>query len=88
MNQLNFLHGDEPTDPPREWNSQPPEYHFKSSTSTPKTSTMVSAIMEIINQHAIDNGDVKVHPSKYPFKYTSESVPDPDINLIKSTDDD
>ena len=49
---------------------------------------MVSAIMEIINQHAIDNGDVKVHPSKYPFESTSESVPDPDINLIKSTDDD
>ena len=48
---------------------------------------MVSVIMGIINHNVIDNGDVEVHPSYYPFKYTSESVPYPDISLIKSIDD-
>ena len=32
INKLNALNGDEPTDPPREWNSQPPTSHFKYST--------------------------------------------------------
>ena len=58
MNQFNSLHGDEPTDPPRECNSHPPAYHFKYNTSLLKTSPVVSAITGRLNQHAIDNGDV------------------------------
>ena len=63
MNQLNALHCDEPTDPPREWKIQPPEAHFKSRTSPPKTSPVVSDIIEVINHHSVDNGDVEAHPS-------------------------
>ena len=62
MNQFNALHGDEPTDPPRECNSQPPENHFRSRTSPPKTSPVVSAITGILNHHCINNGGVEVHP--------------------------
>ena len=63
MNKSNDLHGYEPTEPQKEWKSQPPESQFKSSTSPTKTSPVVSDIMGIINHHAIDNGDVGVHPS-------------------------
>ena len=62
-NQFNTLHGDEPTETPREWNIQPTIYHFKSSTSTPKTIPVVSDIIGRLNHHAIDNGNVEVHPS-------------------------
>ena len=48
---------------------------------------MVLDITGRINHHAIDNGDVEVHPSEYPFEYTSESVPYPETTLIKSIDD-
>ena len=41
-----------------------------------------------LNHHAIDNGDVDVHPSEFPFEYNSESVPDTDTTPIKSIDDD
>ena len=40
------------------------------------------------NNNAIDNGDVKVHPSEFPVEFNSDSVPDPDTTLIKSIDDD
>ena len=63
MNQFNDLFGEEPTDPSREWNIQPPVAHFKSRTSPPKTSPVVSDIMGRLNHRAIDNGDVEVHPS-------------------------
>ena len=62
MNQLKALHGEEPTDPPREWKSQTPEGHFKPRTYPPKTSPVVSDIIGRLNHHAIDNGDVEVHP--------------------------
>ena len=62
MNQFNDLHGDEPTDTPGYCNIQPLAYHFKYRTSPPKTSTVVSYITGRLNNHAIDNGDVEVHP--------------------------
>ena len=64
-NELNDLHGDEPTDPPREWNSQPPAAHFKTSNSPPNTSTVLSAIIGRLNNHEVDNGDVNCHLSEY-----------------------
>ena len=36
----------------------------------------------------MDNSDVELYPSEYPSEYTSDSVPDPDITLIKSIYDD
>ena len=71
MNQFNDLHGDEPNDPLRTWNRQPQEAHFKSSTSPPKTSPMVSAIIRRLNHRAIDNGDVEVHTSDFPVESNS-----------------
>ena len=62
MNQFNTLHGEEPTDPPREWNIQPQAAHFKSRTSPLKISPMGSAIMGRINHYDIDNGDIEVLP--------------------------
>ena len=59
-------HGGEPTEPPREWNSQSPESYFKSKTSPPKNSPVVSDIMGRLNHQATDNGDVDVHPSELP----------------------
>ena len=49
---------------------------------------MVLAIVGRLNHHAMDNGDVEVHPSEFPVEFNSESVPDPDTALIKSNDDD
>ena len=63
MNKYNSLNGDEPNDPPIEWNSQPPASNFKSMTSPTKTSPVVLAITGILNHHEIDNGDVEVYPS-------------------------
>ena len=40
------------------------------------------------NHPAINNGDVEVHPSEYPFECTSEYVTYPDKTPIKSIDDD
>ena len=37
-----------------------------------------------LNHRAVDNGDVEINPSGYPFEYISESVPDTGITLIKS----
>ena len=88
MNKFNALHDDEPKDPPRKWNIQPPEAHLKSRTYPSKTNPLISEIMERLNHHAIDNGDVEVHPSEFPVDYHSESVPEPDTTLIKSIDDD
>ena len=88
MNQLKTFHGDEPTDPPRDWNIQPSSFHFKSRTSPTKTSPVVSSIMGILNHHAIDNGGVEVHPSEFPVESNSEYVPDTYTTPIKSIDDD
>ena len=88
INQFNALHGEEPTETPREWSSQPTADRLKSRTSSPKTSPMVSFIMERLNHHAIDNGDVKVHTSDSPFESSYESVPDPDTTPIRSIEDD
>ena len=34
-----------------------------------------------INHNVIDNGDVEVHPSEFPFESNSESVPDTDTTV-------
>ena len=83
MNHFNAIHGDEPTDPPREWNIQSPESHFKFRTSPPKTNTVVSAIVGILNDHTIDNGDIEVHPSEFTVESNSKDVPDLDTTPIK-----
>ena len=88
MKHFNSLRGNEPTEPPRERNSQPTEVHFKYCTSPPKTSPVVWAIVGRINHRAVDNGYVEIYPSYYPFESTSDSVPDPYTTLIKSIDDD
>ena len=49
---------------------------------------MVSAITWRLNHRVIDNGDIEVHPSDFPFESNSESVPDPDTTLIKLIDGD
>ena len=87
MDQLNALRGYKTTDTPRECNSQPPEDNFKYRTYPSKTSTVVSDIMGRLNHHAIDNGDVEVHPSEFPVEYNCEYVPYSDTTLIKSIDD-
>ena len=60
INQFNAIHGDEPKEPPREWNSQPTAAYFKSRTSPSRTNPVISAITGKINHHAIDNGNVKI----------------------------
>ena len=49
---------------------------------------MISAIMGKLNHHAIDNCDVKIPTSDFPFESNYESVPDPDTTPIKSIYDD
>ena len=85
MNQFNTLHGDEPKDPPREWNSQPTEDHFKSRSSLSRTNPVVSAIMGKLNNCAIDNGDIT---SYVPVESSYDSFPYPDTTSIKYIDDD
>ena len=82
MNQFNALHGEKPKKPPREWNSQPPAAHFKSRSSTFRTSPVVSDIMGKLNHHAINNGDIKIPTSDVPVESNYESVPDTDITPI------
>ena len=60
-----------PTYPPREWNIQPPEDHFKYSTSPPKTSPVVPDIVERLNHRVIDNGGVEDRPSEFPVESNS-----------------
>ena len=67
MNQLNTLHGDEPTDPLIYWNIQPLSVQLKSRTSPPNNSPVFLDIKGILNHHVVDNGDVEVYPSDYPF---------------------
>ena len=86
MNQFNDLHGKEPNKTPRNWNSKPPEAQFKSRTSTPKKSPMVSDITGKMNNHAIDNGDAEVHTSECPVEFNSESITDTDTTPIKPID--
>ena len=49
---------------------------------------MISDITGRLNHHSIDNSDVNVPTSEFPFESNSESIPDPDTTLIKSIDDD
>ena len=83
INQLNALHGDEPKEPPREWNSQPPEAHFKSRSSPSRTNPVILAIMGKINHHAINNGDIKIPTSEVPVESNYDSVSYPDTAPIK-----
>ena len=88
MNQFNSLRNYESDETPRECNGQPPEVHFKSITSPPKTSTIILDIMVRVKHDAIDYGDVRVRPSDYTFESIYKCVPDPETNPIKSIDDD
>ena len=71
MNQFNDLHGEEQNKPQRKCNRKPTAAHFKYRTSSPNTTPVVSSIMGILNNHAIDNGDVKVTPSEFPVEFNS-----------------
>ena len=88
MNQFNALHVDETTDPPTEWNRQPPVAHFKPIISPPKISPVVSAIMGRLNNCSIDNGDAEIHNSEIQLESNYESVPDTYTTAIKSNDND
>ena len=48
MNQFNTLHGYKPKAPPKEWNSQPPEAHFKSRSSLSRNNPIIAAIIPYI----------------------------------------
>ena len=61
MNKFNALHSEEPNEPPRDCNSQPPSYHFKYRNSPPKISPLVSDITATLNHRKIYNGGVVVH---------------------------
>ena len=74
MNEFNDLHGEEPNEPPREWNIKPPAAHFKSRTTPSIAIPVVSDITGRLNHCAIDNGDVEIHPSDFPVELNSESV--------------
>ena len=87
MNQFNAIHGDEPKEPPREWNIQPPAAHFKSRSSPSRTNPVISAIMGKLNHHAIDNGDVEIPTSGVPVESNYDSVKYPYTTPIKSIDD-
>ena len=87
MNNFKAPHWEEPNEPPIYCNSKPPSSHFKYRTYTPKTSPVVSDITGILNHHAIDNGDVEVHPSEFPVESNYEYVTDSDTTMIKSIDD-
>ena len=88
MNYSNALHGDEPKEPPREWNSQPPTSHFKSRKSPSRTNPDFSASVRELNHCAIDNGDVKNTTSYFQVESNYESVPDTDTTPVKSIGDD
>ena len=88
MNNSNALHGEKPKEPPREWNSQPPEAHFNSRSSPSRTNPVISAIMRKLNHHTIDNGDIKIPTLDAPIESNYESVTDPDTTPNKSIDDD
>ena len=88
MNQFYALHDDEPNYPQREWNSQHPESQFKSRTYPSKTNPVISDIRGILNNYAIDNGDVEFQPSEFPVESHYESFPYTDSTPIKSIDDD
>ena len=88
MNKFNDLHGNEPTDPPQDWISEPRSYHFKYRNSYSNNIPVDSDIMGKLNHHAIDNVDVNVHTSDFPVEFNSESVLYSDTTTIKSIDDD
>ena len=65
---FNTPRGEKPTDPPIEWNSETTYVQSKPCTSPTKTGPVILAIIGRLNHHAIDNGDVEVHPSEYTFE--------------------
>ena len=85
INQFNALHGDEPKQSPREWNSQPPEAHLKSRSSPSRTSPVVSDIMGKLNHCAIDYCDIT---SDIPVESSYDFVQYPETTPIKSIVDD
>ena len=84
-NNFNALNDEETNEPPRQWSRKTAAAHFKSRTSPPNTSPVVSAIMGKLNHRSIDNGDIT---SDVPVASSYDSIPDPDTNPIKSIDDD
>ena len=88
INKLNALHDEEPNDTQRESNIKHPADNLEYRISPPKTSHVVSDIIERLNYHAIDNGDFEVLPSEFQVGYKYKSVPDPETTPIKSFDDD
>ena len=62
MNKFNGIHGEEPNESPIERRRKPLESQFKSRTSPPKTSPVVSSTKKRLNHHIIGNGDVDIHP--------------------------
>ena len=44
--------------------------------------------MRRLDNHTIDNGDVKITTSEFPVESNSKSAPYPDTTPIKSIDDD
>ena len=83
INQLNTLHGNEPTEKPIDLKNQPPSDHLEPRTSPPKTNPVVSDIMGILNHQTIDNGYVEVQTSEFSVESNYESVLDSDITPIK-----
>ena len=57
MNQFIAIHGEESNEQLIEWNSQPPEDHFKYSTYPTNKSPVVSALIGRLNHRSIDNGE-------------------------------
>ena len=58
MDQFNTLHVEEPNEPTRECNIQPPAVYIKSQTSSPKIIPVISSKMGRLNHHYIGNDDV------------------------------
>ena len=83
INWFNSIHYGEPTEPPIEWNSQPPSDNFKSHTHPTKNSPEFSDLMVRLNHHEVENGDAEVYTSYYELESTSESVSVPYKNPIK-----
>ena len=88
MNKSNALHGDEPDEPPIDWNSQTTSVILRSCISTCKTSPILLGLIGRLNHRADNNCGVYVYTSDYQLEYIYDSVPDPYNTPIKSTDDD
>ena len=83
MNQFNIIHDDWPTESQRDWNIQTTEVNLKYLNYTSKTSPMVLTLMRRLNNHVVDNSDVKVYNSGYALKLTHNSITGPYNTPIK-----